>query len=143
MELFLCGIELNEPRGATGRISRFRAFRPNCKIAMSRPTRNTSVPDSLLRSRRRVGDGVRYLNEREACKELRCCPKTLRRRRQESSDCLGAKDNQAISPHGRRYLYPADRIRALIETPQTLDQVRDKLILKYGLSPNCTSKSEA
>lgn len=83
-----------------------------------------------------------FLNEREACDLLRCGPKTLRRRRLASPDALGAVLLNSPSPHGRRYLYPAERIRALIESPLTLDQVRANLLQKYGLTNRQASPAE-
>lgn len=85
---------------------------------------------------------IALLNEREACDLLRCGPKTLRRRRLASPDRLGAVLLDSPSPHGRRYLYPAERIRALIEAPLTLDQVRAKLVAKYGLNNRQATPAE-
>lgn len=83
---------------------------------------------------RNIPNFPEFLNEREARALLRCCAKTLRRRRIASPDGLGSQKIQSASPHGCRYLYPTQRIRGLIETPLTPDQAREHFLQKYRVN---------
>jgi len=92
---------------------------------------------------RNITNSPEFLNEREARDILRCSAKTLRRKRRKSPDELGAKKISSPSPHGVRYLYPARRIRGLIETPLTPDQAREHFLQKYRVKQRPARAKEA